>query len=251
MSEPERGKLVELVGRSNRFWAPCRLRRSAKAKRVSVRMLAGGEVELVIPLRHSEQEAFAFLQGQGEWIERRLACSVAPVALLEYLRKKPHLTIDGQIRPIIFSFGNSKGRPSWRRSDDTGVEFTLDPAQDPERQMIPLANDLAKSYLPVRVARWGKRFGLSPKSVRVGNQRSRWGSCSSQGVLSLNWRLLLLEPNLHDYVICHELAHLKIMNHSTNYWSYLSKMNPKATELDRELNKISRQLMSVGRTTTR
>ena len=166
---------------------------------------------------------------------------------MDHLSRKPLLTIDGQRRPITFSFNSSKAKPTWRRSVDTGVEFTLHPAKDPEKQMIPLTTDLAKAYLPVRVASWGKRFGLSPKSVRVGNQRSRWGSCSSKGVLSLNWRLLLLEPSLHDYVICHELAHLKIMDHSQNYWNYLSKMNPKATELDRKLNKVSREIMSVGR----
>ena len=207
----------------------------------------GGEIELVLPARHSEKEGLAFLQKQGEWLERQLARSLAPVSLLEHLRKKPFLTIDGKKRKTAVEFESSKNSPNWRRSEDGSVELALGPTQDPERQTVFLAKELAKTYLPVRVANLGELCGLKPRRVRVGDQRSRWGSCSSKGVLSLNWRLLLLEPGLQDYVVHHELAHLKIMNHSGDYWKLLSTLAPKATEQDRRLTKLSNQLMSVGR----
>ena len=127
------------------------------------------------------------------------------------------------------------------------MEFALDPVQDPERQAVFLARNLAKTYLPVRIANLGERLGLRAEQVRIGDQRSRWGSCSSRKTLSLNWRLLLLEPALQDYVIHHELAHLKIMNHSRDYWKFLSTIEPKALEHDRKVTKLSSQLMSVGR----
>ncbi|MGE4550128.1 MAG: hypothetical protein AAEJ57_01970, partial [Opitutales bacterium] len=96
MLEKERAKLVELTGRSDPFWASCRLRRSRKARRVIARVLAGGEVELVLPIRHSEKEAFDFLRNKGAWVEKQLARSLAPVTLLEHLRNWPRLTIDGK-----------------------------------------------------------------------------------------------------------------------------------------------------------
>ena len=247
MSAQERVELVELAGRSDLFWAPCRFRRSKKARRVTARVLMGGEIELVLPARHSEKEGLTFLQKQGEWLEKQLARSIAPVSLLEHLRKKPFLTIDGKKRPTVLEFVCSKDSPNWLRSKNAGVEFALDPVQDPERQAVFLARNLAKSYFPVRVAHLGKRVGLRAKLVRVGDQRRRWGSCSSRDVLSLNWRLLLLEPALQDYVIHHELAHLKIMNHSRDYWKFLSTIEPKALEHDRKVTKLSSQLMSVGR----
>ncbi|MBO93755.1 MAG: hypothetical protein CMI32_02505 [Opitutales bacterium] len=250
MSGQERLELIELTGGSDLFWAPCRLRRSKKARRVSARVLMGGEIELVLPVKHSEKEGLAFLQKQGKWLERQLSKSLAPVSLLEHLRKKPLLTIDGKKRQTTVEFACQKSSPSWRRSEDGCVEFALDPAQDPERQAVLLAKSLAKTYLPVRVANLGERIGLSPKQVRVGDQRSRWGSCSSRRILSLNWRLLLLDPDLQDYVVHHELAHLKIMNHSENYWKFLSTLTSKAVEQDRRLTKLSSQLMNVGRLAT-
>lgn len=247
MSEQERAKLIELTGRSNRFWAACWLRRSRKAKRVTARILPGGEVELVLPLRHPEKEGLAFLQSQGEWLEKQMAKSVAPVALTEYLHNNPHLTMDGKKRACSMEFKNGKASPSWLCSKKGTLTFMLDPGSNPERQAVFLAREVAKINLPVRAALLGDRFGLKPMGVRVGDQRSRWGSCSSRGVLSFNWRLLLLQPNLHDYVICHELAHLNIMDHSKNYWNFLAKLNPKAIELDRQLTKLSSRLMNVGR----
>jgi predicted metal-dependent hydrolase len=246
--EKERAELIELTGRSDPFWASCRLRRSRKARRVIARVLAGGEIELVLPIRHSEKEAFDFLRDKGVWVEKQLARSLAPVTFLEHLRSRPRFSIDGKKRTVALEFGGGRvALPSWRRTETAGVAFTLHPARDPEKQAIHLARSLAKTYLPVRVATLGESFGLQPKQVRVGDQRSRWGSCSSRGALSLNWRLLLLEPKLQDYVIHHELAHIKIMDHSSNYWNFLAKLNPKSTRLDRELTKISRELMNVGR----
>ncbi len=104
MSGQERLELIELTGGSDLFWAPCRLRRSKKARRVSARVLMGGEIELVLPVKHSEKEGLAFLQKQGKWLERQLSKSLAPVSLLEHLRKKPLLTIDGKKRQTTVEF---------------------------------------------------------------------------------------------------------------------------------------------------
>ena len=245
--QQERARLIELTGRSSRYWASCWLRRSPKAKRVSARMLPGGEVELVLPLRHPEKQALDFLQGQGEWLEKQIAKSVPPIALTDHLRKNPHLSMDGKKRACSMEFKSGKSSPSWLCSEKGSLTLLLDPAANPEKQAILLAREVAKVNLPVRTALLGDRFGLHPNRVRVGDQRSRWGSCSSKGVLSFNWRLLLLQPKLQDYVICHELAHLKIMDHSENYWNFLATLNPKAAELDRQLTKLSGRLMNVGR----
>lgn len=248
MSTCNRVELVELTGRQERFWAPCRIRRSTKARRVSAKVLAGGEIELVLPLRLSEKKGFAFLRDQGAWLEKQLARSVAPVSLLKHLQDKPLVTIDGASRKTEIVFGKSRVAPSWQRSTEGGVLFKLNPAgSDPEAQIVSLSRKLAKTYLPIRVARLGDRMGLKPKAIRVGDQRERWGSCSSRSVLSLNWRLLLLAPSLQDYVLYHELAHLKIMNHSEKYWEFLAKLDRKTSLHDSQLSNVSKLLMNVGR----
>ncbi len=248
MSTCNRVELVELKGRRERFWAPCRIRRSNKARRVSAKVLAGGEIELVLPLRLSEKKGFAFLREQSAWLEKHIARSVAPVSLLKHLQDKPLLTIDGMPRKTEIVFVKSRAAPSWQRSTEGGVLFKLNPTgSDPESQMLSLSRKLAKTYLPIRLARLGDRIGLKPKAIRVGDQRERWGSCSSRSVLSLNWRLLLLDPPLQDYVLYHELAHLKILNHSEQYWRFLAKLDPKTVLHDSQLSKVSKILMNVGR----
>ncbi|MBT5910862.1 MAG: M48 family metallopeptidase, partial [Opitutae bacterium] len=83
--------------------------------------------------------------------------------------------------------------------------------------------------------------------IRVGDQKSRWGSCSTKGTISLNWRLLLLRTDLQDYVIFHELAHLRHMNHSPAFWAHLETLQPNARIRDREINKAGKTLMTLGR----
>jgi len=83
--------------------------------------------------------------------------------------------------------------------------------------------------------------------VSVRDQTSRWGSCSQQGSLSLNWRLVLLPPVVHDHVIYHELAHRKHMDHSDRFWNQLAAWDPEWKKHDRELTKRWNVIMDLGR----
>ena len=82
------------------------------------------------------------------------------------------------------------------------------------------------------------------------DQSSRWGSCSSIGKISLNWRLILTAAELQDYVILHELAHLTEMNHSKSFWALLERYDAKRIEHEAELDRIGPELMRVGRPQT-
>ena len=91
-----------------------------------------------------------------------------------------------------------------------------------------------------------EKVGLSYRHARVGNQKTRWGSCSSRQVISLNWRILLLDYSVGDYVLFHELAHLKHMNHSSQFWKLLQEWVPDARMLDGKLSSQGRELMLLG-----
>ena len=107
--------------------------------------------------------------------------------------------------------------------------------------------NLAKIYLPLRLEECAQKVGEGFSKTRVGNQKTRWGSCSSERVISLNWRILLLDYEIGQYVLYHELAHLKHMNHSTKYWDLLSRWVGDARGLDRELSLQGRELMLLAR----
>jgi hypothetical protein len=87
--------------------------------------------------------------------------------------------------------------------------------------------DCAKRELPGWLERLARQHGFSPGRCSIRLQKTRWGSCSSKGSINLNAKLMLLPPELAEYVLLHELAHLRQPNHSKAYWRLLSSMAPE------------------------
>jgi predicted metal-dependent hydrolase len=84
----------------------------------------------------------------------------------------------------------------------------------------------AVTELPARLRELASRHGFRPRRVTIRDQRSRWGSCSPGGDISLNWRLVLMPADVRDYVILHELAHLRVANHSRRFWKVMAEICP-------------------------
>ena len=84
----------------------------------------------------------------------------------------------------------------------------------------------AKEILPQRTAYWSERMGLSPAQIRITSAQRRFGSCSSEGHICYSWRLMQYPPEAIDYVVVHELAHLKHMNHSPAFYALVAKYLP-------------------------
>lgn len=99
-------------------------------------------------------------------------------------------------------------------------------ADDLHEQVCRTLRDLAQTYLSDRAAMWAEKTRLRPAMVAIRAQRSRWGSCSSKGNVSLNWRLIQAPEGVIDYVIIHELAHLVHMNHGPAFWEIVARMMP-------------------------
>ena len=90
--------------------------------------------------------------------------------------------------------------------------------------------DKACSYIPGRVAHFAPLVGVTYGRITIRNQRTRWGSCSSKGNLNFNWKLMRMPPEALDYVVVHELAHRKEMNHSERFWAIVEKELPDYRE---------------------
>jgi predicted metal-dependent hydrolase len=95
-----------------------------------------------------------------------------------------------------------------------------------------LSADLAE-----RLERNAPRLGVSFGRVGVRMQRTRWGSCSARGNLNFNLRMMALPGDLREYIVLHELAHLKVPNHSNEYWEFLEEFAPRAREAERDLKR--------------
>ena len=84
----------------------------------------------------------------------------------------------------------------------------------------------AQERLERAVSRWSKAIGCEPHAVLTRDQRQRWGSCAPDGTVRFNWRIVMAEPSLIDYVVAHELLHLRIRTHSRKYWDEMARVMP-------------------------
>ena len=101
----------------------------------------------------------------------------------------------------------------------------------------------AELRLPEAVEIWRKRIGLpETPEVLIRDQRQRWGSCAPDGTLRFNWRVVMLPPALIEYVVVHELAHLRVSSHSTQYWDLVSSLLPDTQQRRQRLRETGRVL---------
>ena len=196
---------------------PYRVRRSDRARRVRVSVDARGEVEVVLPRRSPERAAAAAVVELRPWIERRRAeASAVRAAIAARGAVVPYLGHELALRP-------EPGRSRVHRRGDVllvpGDERA--PAaierwyrRAAEREIAPRL-DAAVGVLDVRYSK-----------LEIRNQRTRWGSCSATGAMSFNWRLLLAPEPVLDYVVWHEACHLRVMDHSADFWALVRRHCP-------------------------
>ena len=104
----------------------------------------------------------------------------------------------------------------------------------------------AKELLPRRVAHFAGRMGVSPTQVKVTGAKARWGSCSSKGNLNFSWRLMLADEGAIDYVVVHELAHLREMNHSPRFWAVVEAAMPDYRQRRLQLKRLQAAIIERG-----
>ncbi len=116
-----------------------------------------------------------------------------------------------------------------------------------ERKELEALADQALKYIPGRVAYYAKLMGVTYGRITIRNQKTRWGSCSSKGNLNFNCLLMKAPKEVLDYVVVHELAHRKEMNHSQRFWKEVEKICPDYKEHVRWLKENGHRLMEEGK----
>jgi predicted metal-dependent hydrolase len=199
------------------------LKRHRQARRYTLRIRAASrEVVLTMPWRGSVKEAKAFAERNGGWIAARLK------RLPQGLRFADG--IDIPLRGVAHRVVHRPGARGtvWTELDGSGQPLLCVAGDSAHlaRRVRDFLKREAKRELDAACRRYAAALGVAVKRLSVRDQVSRWGSCSTSGVLSFSWRLILAPPHVLDYLAAHEVAHLVEMNHSRRFWRVLMRICP-------------------------
>lgn len=202
---------------------PVTLRRNARARRLILRLNKTSDAVIVtMPDGASEAEAMRFARTQSAWIEQRLAGRADAVAFED----GAIIPVRGEDHRIIHCPGRRGTVWVEPSVEDMAALCVAGDGDHLARRTRDWLKRQARGELKARCAYYADQMGLGYKRVDLRDQTSRWGSCSSSGVLSFSWRLILAPVHVLDYVAAHEVAHLKEMNHSPRFWKLVEDALP-------------------------
>jgi predicted metal-dependent hydrolase len=197
---------------------PYSIRRSERARRVRVTVDADRGVTVVLPRLADTRHAAAAVDELAPWINRRL---------LELDRHKATLAARGTTLPYLDRTLTLRPEPTRTRAHLRG-ETLLVPAAPAQRARAVESwyRRMARVEFERRAQAACTAANLHYTRLTVRGQKTRWGSCTREGALSFNWRLLLAPETVLDYVVWHEVCHLAVMDHSPKFWGLVAKHCP-------------------------
>ena len=207
--------------------APLRLVRHPRARRYLLRLLADGTARVTIPRGGSALEARRFAERQTAWLATQW----------QRLQHNPRVKTDWVVGSEILFRGEkltlecpAPGMIQW------GTELIrIKEATELRPAIQKHLWRLAARELPPRVRELARVHQVEVNRISIRNQRSRWGSCSRHGNISLNWRLIQLPAEVSDYIILHELMHRRQLNHSARFWQEVNAACPNYEAAERWL----------------
>jgi predicted metal-dependent hydrolase len=213
------------------------VRVSRRARRLSVRVYPGGRVEVVVPPGASAATVQRFVGSHRQWIDRRVEDLSAANGIVTE-RRPDRLLLPAIGRQIRIEYVHDSAAPMTIRTLPSGDLVVRGRVSDDDAVIDALRqwlSDVAYDTLGSQLRAVATEGGFQYRRVQIRRQRTRWGSCSASGTISLNVCLLFLEPAVVRYLFVHELCHTRHMNHSNRFWSLVEAHEPEYRSLDREL----------------
>lgn len=237
----KRGQEQFLV-RIGRRHVPVVVRRNARAARLILRIdETVGLPVLTLPANTSLAKGEDFVMRHREWLESRFSRLAPPVPFL-----------DGSVfplrgKPCRIIHRGGRGLAELYRSDGEYQLFVPGERVFLPRRVTEWLKHEARCDLEEAVGRHAATVRRKVTAIRVSDPKSRWGSCSSKGVLTFSWRLVLAPRNVLDYLAAHETAHLRQMNHGPRFWAWVERLDPDYEVARAWLKREGSSLSAVGR----
>lgn len=221
--------------------------RTSRKKTVSFR-IKDGKVLVTAPNKLSDKIIAEMINKRSAWIEKnlRILSERPTIEPKKYVNGEAFLYL-GKSYALQFVEGNSIGVAIEGNCLNVSANTTV-PASKRQQHIKDLLTawylDKAKDHFGVKTNEYAELLGLEPKSVIVKSYKARWGACSTKGDISYNWKLILSPPHIIDYVVVHELCHMKQHNHSPLFWKLVEDVIPDH-KARRKWLRINDELLSV------
>lgn len=212
-----------------------------RARRYTLRLRGSvREPVVTIPARGALVEAKAFLERNKGWLRARLDAlpQVMPIA------DGTSIPVRGEPTRIVHRSG--RGVVTLDRSGDVPMLIVPGDAAHLQRRVVDFLKREARRDFEDATARHAAALGVTVKAVRLGDPTSRWGSCSSSGTIAYSWRVIMAPSSVLDYLVAHEVAHLREMNHSPRFWRLVARLCPGMEAAKAWLKRHGATLHAVG-----
>ena len=208
-----------------------------KVKWARIQVKAGGDVQFVVPRRYGAADVLSMYESKQRWIEGKRASALSRNSEAIELAAD-EILLFGQ----AFRIHVDANQPRHARVDHgaRSIYFAKNLLDSEKRQ--GWYREFAKQYLSLRIVQLAEQHGFEFNRLFIREQKTRWGSCSSRGNISLNWKLLKAPVAVSDYVILHELVHTEIMNHSAEFWRRVETFVPDYNDAKVWLHTYGHQL---------
>ena len=223
------------------------VRRSKRRRKTVQITLDGGGVRVAAPVSTSADEVRAIVRKRAAWILSHVSKTTPEAPPKRFVSGESLPYLGRNVRMIVRYAEVSAPQvrfDHWRFVVTVPNALKGRARREPVRRaLMEWYRDRAVQRLPEFVERWWPRLGRPERSrILVRDQRRRWGSCSSDGTLRFNWRIMMLKPALIEYVVVHELAHLTHLNHSKDFWGLVLRMMPDVQQRRLHLREEGRDL---------
>lgn len=208
-----------------------------RSKRLKLSFKYPAIFSMTVPPGTSERSIQNFILQTESWISKQIVISQS-----QQQQQQKGFFFQGISYDIVQK--TLPGRDIYKFDHDDRIVYLDVLGQSPAQRLAYICRKEFQKVLPTLIKRYSTLMGLFPAKVVLRDTKSRWGSCSSTGHISLSWRLIMAPEKVMDYVIIHEFAHLKHMNHSADFWRLVVQYCPNYLECRRWLKENSRQLHS-------
>jgi len=211
----------------------------SKRKTVAIHITREGTLEVRAPFCVPKADIDSFVDEKKEWISKHLT-----IKQQQNLKKAGFsiaygdlIFLQGKAYPVRALEGN--------RAGFDGICFYMPPdlnAEEIKNTLIQIYKKLGHKILLQKSAYFAKHMGVSPSAIKISNAKTHWGSCSGRNNINFSWRLMMADDKAIDYVVVHELAHIKEHNHSSRFWRIVEAILPDYKERQKALIRLQDRL---------